>query len=249
MIHPRTIFNGNLLEEKIPGFKTLNVIGREMIGRENTTQKIGGKDGVSYVESTLPHRILTVKYWIKANDYEELKTKFELLNYYLDVGQADVTFTDDLDYKWTGILDSVGNIEGYTNFKGSTFDVMCSDPYKYSTNIKTLKGTSNLEFRWLNRYPILPEQIILNVKTAGDKINLKNITVAKSIILDEVFEIGDDVIIDFTGDEITIKKNGMNILNKMDLTSNLEDFLINYKDVISTNLAADITLKFRDRRK
>lgn len=244
-----TIFNGNVLEEKIPGFKTLNVLGREMIGKENITQKIDGRDGESYVESSLPPRILVVEYWIKANNYEDLKAKFELLKYYLDKEQADIVFTDDIDYKWIGTLDSVESVENYTRFRGSSFNILCSDPCKYSVDEIILSATDNLEFTYLNMYPILLEKIILNLKASGGKLNIKNTTTAKSIILDDDFKVDDDVVIDFTGDEITIRKNGLNILNKLNLISNLEDFHINYEDVINTSLSSDITLTFRDRRR
>ncbi|SJZ37842.1 distal tail protein Dit [Garciella nitratireducens] len=242
-----TKFNGAILEEKIPGFRTLNVFGRETIGRENIIQKIEGREGVLYIGNSLPSRVIRVEYWLKADTAQELMHKFELLNYYLKGEQNKIVFTDDPDYYWIGTLDNMDEIEDATNWVVSKFTILCPDPYKYSNELKQLVGVDNLEFGYLNMYPILPEEIKLTMNKDGDIINFKNTTRAKNIILNSNFTIGQEILINPSEQEITL--NGQNILNTLDLTSNLEDFYLEFGDILTSTLSCDIQITFRDRRR
>lgn len=126
------------IEYSIDGYQTLNITGRELIGRNVITSNNESTDGTIYQNSTLKHREIVVEYYLEADTSQELLKKYEKLNRLLNRGEPfDFSFYDEPDYYYTGILGEVGTVEqGRTNIT-STFTLYCSSPYKHSRPLET----------------------------------------------------------------------------------------------------------------
>lgn len=69
-------FNGEYIEEMIPGYRTLHVRGREMIGNELTDMEVGITDGSRYQYRRYLPRTITVTYQLMAETNEKFRAAF-----------------------------------------------------------------------------------------------------------------------------------------------------------------------------
>lgn len=131
-------FNGLFLEERIPGYRTLNVVGRELATTEVQSHQLGIKDGKRQVYSRIPERIITVKYRLEAENNESFRDLFNKLNIAL-YSESDVSiwFNDEPEMLWTGSKNDVGEVPEGVNSIVSTYTILLSDPYKYTRSDAT----------------------------------------------------------------------------------------------------------------
>lgn len=135
--------NGKYLEDLVPGYRTLNVVGRELLGAEIDVLSIAGMDGDEYLRKRYPSRTLTVKYTIKADTNNEFREAFNKLNQALNVEEAQIVFEDETDKCFYGTPSDAGDVPEGVNFIVSTFSILCADPFKYSTTEKTFEASAN----------------------------------------------------------------------------------------------------------
>lgn len=127
------IFNGTLIEQAIPEYRTLQVTGRELLGQSLTTIKVGNQDGQRLQQHSRPEREITVKYHIKATSNSRYREIFYQLNSILSGSEHKISFLDQPDIYFIGTLEDADIPDGGSNEIVSTFTIYCADPYAHST--------------------------------------------------------------------------------------------------------------------
>lgn len=131
-------FNGSFLEERIPGYRTLNVVGRELAATEVQSYQLGIKDGKRQVYSRIPDRMITVKYRLEASNNESFRDLFNELNIILySENDVPIWFYDEPEMLWTGSKSDAGEVPEGVNRLVSSFTILLSDPYKYTKSDAT----------------------------------------------------------------------------------------------------------------
>ncbi|EOI00671.1 MULTISPECIES: distal tail protein Dit [Enterococcus] len=131
-------FNGVFLENIIPGYRTLNVVGRELAATEIQSYQLGIRDGMRQVYSRIPERELIVKYKIDAPTNEDFRDRFNRLNVALfSEKDVEIWFNDEPEMLWSGSKSDVDNVPEGVNHAVGTFTVSLSDPYKYTRSDAT----------------------------------------------------------------------------------------------------------------
>lgn len=125
-------FNGVWLEERVPGYRTLNVSGREMLQADVKDRTIGLIDGSEYLGKRYPARKITVTYQLAANSDTEFREAFNTLNALLDASQVQVIFNDEPDKYFTATKTSHTDPDPGRNVVTGQIELYCSDPFKYS---------------------------------------------------------------------------------------------------------------------
>ncbi|OTN83683.1 phage protein [Enterococcus sp. 7E2_DIV0204] len=131
-------FNGDFLENVVPGYRTLNVTGRELAATEIQSYQLGIRDGMRHVYARIPDRELTIKYELDAPTNEDFRDRFNRLNVAL-FSEKDVViwFNDEPEMIWSGSKSDVDSVPEGVNHVVSTFTVLLSDPYKYTRSDAT----------------------------------------------------------------------------------------------------------------
>lgn len=130
--------DGKFLEEIVPGYRTLNVVGRELAATQVQTHQLGIRDGTRQVYSRIPDRLITIKYRLEAENNELFRDYFNKLNIAL-YSEKDVPlwFNDEPEMMWTGSKSDVEEVAEGVNCITSTFTILLSDPYKYTKSDAT----------------------------------------------------------------------------------------------------------------
>ena len=137
-------FNGKFLENEIPGYRTLTVSGRELIGSEFKVKEIEGLDGTIWKEKYLKPRTITVKYQINASSNKEFRDAYNKMNLLLSGEQVKIYFNDETEKYFIGTKTSNDEVDGGTNYVIGEIEIYCSDPCKYSTTEKEFTDTDGV---------------------------------------------------------------------------------------------------------
>lgn len=124
--------NGEYIENVIPGYRTLNVSGREALSREIASFETGVSDGETLKNTRYPARIITVTYQLIAASNAAFRDAFNKLASILNVEDAELIFNDEPDKFFKGTPGAIGEIEPGLNSVRGTFELFCADPFKYS---------------------------------------------------------------------------------------------------------------------
>lgn len=232
----KTIFNGQALEDVIPGFVTLSVKGRALIGREIESNKTPGADGKYLTSNTLDPRPIVVKYLLKntSANYRENFNKLNLLLHKTEPKQ--LKFTDEPDYYFNAFFESADEIDEIDNNVVATISFLCLDPYKYK-NVDKDTGTNRVTITKLPKNPNECVPVLIKMATAatGDKVIIKNENTTKKLVINHKFAMGDVLEIDLNADYI-LKLNSTNKSDLIDFVESDFDFTVKQGDVItSTN--------------
>lgn len=125
-------FNGTILENAIPGYRTLSVSGREGIPIEVTDREKGLTDGNRYVRRRYTPRTITVQYQLIADTPRAFRSAYNQLNYILSDEQAQIIFQDEPDKYFTGTVNEFSEVPEGRNSVTASFSIYCTDPFKYS---------------------------------------------------------------------------------------------------------------------
>lgn len=134
-------FNGVYLEKEIPGYRTLQVSGREILENELTESEVGTADGARLRRKRYPPRVITVKYCLKSEDSVSFRAAYNKLNTILDAENAQLIFNDELDKYFVGTKQGASEVPAGTNVVTGEIEFLCSDPFKYAVNEKTVLPT------------------------------------------------------------------------------------------------------------
>jgi len=241
------IFNGFLIEDFLDNYQTLKVSGREVINYElENSGAISGRDGVIPMGKTLPSRSLTVTYKLEADTSHELQFAYRRLGALLETdGEIPIYFRDDPHIVYYGELSTMEEVPDDRKKLVSSFTIHCSDPYKYEEDSKAVGNPTNVYLT--SPFKIHPQEIKLIVKESTDKITIDNTTTGRHIILDGVYNLNDEIVIQIEDKIIT--KNGQNIKNNLNyMETDFHDFWVKNGDEITVtpqNTEVEMTLKGR----
>ena len=135
--------NGAYLENKVTGYRTLYVKGREMLAPDIETYETGVRDGSTLQSKRFPARTITVGYQLIASSAEAFRAAFNALNAALDVEEAELIFVDEPDKFFIGTPSGRGDVPEGRNAITGEFDILCADPFKYS--VQEYEATPTLD--------------------------------------------------------------------------------------------------------
>ncbi len=124
--------NGEYIENLIPGYRTLNVQGREALSPDVLSYTTGSRDGSRLQSKRYPERIITVTYQIAAESNEAFREAYNKLGGILDVEDAELIFNDEQDKFFVGTPCVIDSVEPGRNAVVGNFEILCTDPFKYS---------------------------------------------------------------------------------------------------------------------
>lgn len=124
--------NGDFIEILIPGYRTLNVTGREALSPELTTIETGSRDGSTLKSKRYPARTIIVRYQLIAESNEAFREAYNQLAAILNVEEAELIFNDEPDKFFTGTPSAIGEVPPGRNAVVGEFELFCADPFKYS---------------------------------------------------------------------------------------------------------------------
>lgn len=126
------MINGEYIENLIPGYRTLNVAGRESLSPEIETFTTGVRDGSTRLSRRYPERIITITYQLMAKTNEAFREAFNTLGKVLNVEDAELIFNDEQDKYFIGTPYTIEEVEPGRNAVVGKFEILCADPFKYS---------------------------------------------------------------------------------------------------------------------
>lgn len=137
------MFNGNYLENVIPGYRTLYVSGREVLGTEITDLETGVSDGTKYRRKRYQPRTIVVGYQLIAEDTAAFRDAYNKLNALLDAEQATLIFADEPDKYYIGTKQGTSEVPAGKNMITAELEFYCADPFKYSVEEYTVSPTAD----------------------------------------------------------------------------------------------------------
>lgn len=137
--------NGEFIENLIPGYRTLNVSGREALSPELLSYETGARDGATLKSKRYPARTIVVKYHIIAESCEAFRAAFNDLASILNVKDAELIFNDEKDKYFIGTPSAIGEVEPGMNAVVGEFEILCVDPFKYSVTEYEVEMTEDAE--------------------------------------------------------------------------------------------------------
>lgn len=126
--------NGVYIENQISGYRTLNVSGREALSPELATYETGIRDGSTLQSRRYPARTITVRYQIIAKTNAAFREAYNQLASILNVENAELIFEDEKDKFFIGTPSAIEEVEPGSNAVVGEFQILCTDPFKYSVN-------------------------------------------------------------------------------------------------------------------
>lgn len=138
--------NGEYIEDAIPGYRTLSVSGREALSPELSAYETGTRDGASIKNKRYPARTITVKYQLIAENSGAFRVAYNQLARMLDVEEAEFIFNDESDKFFVGTPCSIGRVEPGRNSVIGEFEILCTDPFKYSVEEYVVEAVDTEDF-------------------------------------------------------------------------------------------------------
>jgi len=131
------LIDGQYIENLVPGYRTLQVGGRELLKQSATSNAIGISDGETLEYVRNPSREITVGYQLIADDDEAFRTAFYKLSGILHGDTHQVSFNDDLSVYWNAVLTDVDDVPKGRNAITSSFTLFVPDGIAHSVATQT----------------------------------------------------------------------------------------------------------------
>lgn len=131
------LIDGQYIENLVPGYRTLQVGGRELLKQSATSNAIGISDGETLEYVRNPSREITVGYQLVAADDDAFRTAFYKLSGILHGDTHQVSFNDDLSVYWNAVLTDVDDVPKGRNAITSSFTLFVPDGIAHSVATKT----------------------------------------------------------------------------------------------------------------
>lgn len=131
-------FNGFFLENRIDGYRTISVGGRELFANEATIDNVGTRNGGKYRRSRLPIRTIEVTYYLECETAEKFRESFNKMNQLLASHEVQIWFNDEPDKYYVATRSEVESVPQGLNNVVSSFSLVCADPYKYARTEKVV---------------------------------------------------------------------------------------------------------------
>ncbi|MGX7202259.1 phage tail protein [Enterococcus plantarum] len=229
------MYDGVYLEKRIDGYRTLAVTGREMLSLNIETQET--QVGSIKLNQKLPARTIKVSYQLIGKDANDVQKKYhQLMRLLYKESDVEIRFKDELDYHYHGQYITTDDVRGDTNSIIASFEILCTDPKKYSVLLKT----DGIITTYLP-YQTTPEQIKVTVAVFGSLMITNG---AKTIkITSYNLSAGDQVVFDFLKGKVFVNELDQTFL--LDLESDFENFIIKEGQIIQCN-NGKMTISYRE---
>lgn len=159
--------NGVYIENEIPGYRTLQVEGRELLDSEISDIQIGNSNGTRYRSKRDPSRAITVTYELRTKTPAAFREKFNQLNQILNQEEAELIFRDEPTRYFSGTKSTVDAVPAGKLNVVSQFTIYCSDPYKYSVLALTAKNNGGSTITLTNN-GTMPSPVNINTTMKSD---------------------------------------------------------------------------------
>lgn len=215
------------IENKIEGYRTLTVSGRETISNIIEVQDL--KRGVKVRERKLPSRTLTIQYQLKAEDSLSFQKAFKELRKVLAGEELEISFRDEPEAFYFGELETMNTIPPYSNSIVSEFTILCPEPYIYGKEVIT-SGEVTIDTFYFTR----PELIRITTDKAVNGLTVSNgeqeIRLTKK---DAILGSGDVVEINVKENELLV--NGEDKIYMVAMDSDYGNFEIKQGQTLTTD--------------
>lgn len=230
------VYDNQLIEEIIPGYKTVKVEGREMISVEMEEQNT--RFGSIVTSQRVTSRTLKITYKIEEKDPRIFQQRFnELMMLLYKEEDVSISFIDEAQHFYYGRYSSGDNPDGADYSTMLTLNLLCSNPFKYTEVMKTngeIYPTHCLrnDIYQIEITPLKSEDILI---TNGREV----ITIKKG-----AFSPGSSVVIDMKTKRKKILVNGQNKSSYLDLKSDFSNFTLKDNDSVTCS-NGDMTIQYR----
>lgn len=137
-------FNGESLDQKVSGFKTLYVEGRESLENEFQELSLNALDGSSITSQRVLSRNLVIGFELSGDSPTQFETNYrDLVKKIMTREDAKWSFNDELSVYYLGRLKTIPAPEAHTIRQIMTMEIYCADPYKYSVTEKEITPLSD----------------------------------------------------------------------------------------------------------
>lgn len=160
--------DGKYIENIISGYRTLHVEGRELLPSDVLSDDNDFQNGSKYKGYRYPSRVIKVTYQLSADDNNEFRQSFNVLNGILDFEEAKLIFNDEPDMYFVGTKSSIDEVEPGVNNVIGAFEIICTDPFKYSVDEITETfpyGIKEMEVDYQGTYKVYP---VIQIKPWSD---------------------------------------------------------------------------------
>lgn len=255
----QVIINDYNLDKNLCGYRTLNVSGRSLVGRDietfkyfsrkiqgykSTRSKFDNRGSNIFYGSDLQGVIIEIEFLLQGKDNKEFRQRLSRLTNLIHQEQAQWVFTDDPMYYYVGTISEMADFKEDINIIKSTFKVICVDPYKTSVIAHNITGSgTKIQMPDIDEVTSL-ENIKLTLKANTNKLIIKNQNQNLKIIIDNDFKIGDALT--FAPNE-DLRINGRNAMTRLDILSDKEDFNIQSLEEITLTTPCDYEISYRLR--
>ncbi|CAK8054113.1 distal tail protein Dit [Eupransor demetentiae] len=236
-------FNGYNLDDEIEEFTTLNVDGRDNYTRKlNVADTFG--DGDFFLNSSLDKNVITVKFFLIADDTDKFNLAFTRLKSLLQGDEKTFYFDDEQEFTRTGTVTKLTNTEpGSIGVEGN-IEITMSDPYRYG-QVKEVSGTN---VAYINDPQILYPQNVdtITIKNGTSSVNTLKLTIGNdwSLVLNGSIPANSTIVVDINNRQIN--QNGTSILNYIDITkTNIFEARIKLGDQVRVSGAKGLNVKYR----
>lgn len=255
----QVIINGYNLDTSLCGYRTLNVSGRSVVGRNIETFKYssrktqGSKSNRAnfnnrgsnvFFGSDLQEAIIEVEFLLEGRNNKEFRQRLSQLANILHQEQAQWVFTDDPMYYYMGTISEMADFKENNNTIKSTFKIVCVDSFKTSVIAHDLKGSgTRINMPDIDEIVSI-EDVKLKLKANTNKLIIKNQNQNLKMIIDHDFKIGD--VLTFAPDD-DVRINGLNAMTRLDILSDKEDFNIQGLEEVTLTTPCDYEITYRLR--
>lgn len=256
----QTIINGFNLDTELCGYRTLNVSGRSVFGRDIETMKFSSRKSAGskstrnksnkagankFFSSDIQSVVIEVEFLLEAKTNELFREQLSKFTTILHQEEAKWTWADDPSFYYTGTISEIGSFKEDKNSVVSTFKILCVDPMKTSIETYVLKGNSRQieipDFK--EDIDILEMRFVLN--SDSNKFTFENMNGNGKTIFSYLFKSNNRINILLKEQRCLL--NGRNLMSAMDLMSDFENFFVNPKDTILLSSACDYEIKYKLR--
>lgn len=216
-------YEGKYLENQIPGYLTLDVVGRESLDTELQTDEIHVGSIIS--NQKLKSRTLAVEYGLMFENYEDSQFKFNKIKQFLFRKEdVPIVFNDENGILFYGRLSSMEQPTYHTNeFATGKIEIFCQNPLKRS-RIKELSNVITMD----SPIETTPQKIVVKLAT-NSSIKITNKRSGAKIKVTNA-AIYSDNLVEFDFEQGKVFVNGVDRTAILDLDSDFENFYIHRGD-------------------
>lgn len=132
------------IENLIDGYVTIKINSYNALKRNVSLVNRNFGNGSIFIDSNLPSKEITIDFFLKANNTEELTQKQTELNNLLFDSQIKFTFQNLRDWFYIGTVSEIEFESGELSPHG-TITIVCNDPFRYSNEVVEVNANSTLD--------------------------------------------------------------------------------------------------------